>query len=266
MRLPNPGPRAATRYAPLTMRLLRSAPLGLFLLSGCSVWLFSGESWIDRTRPAVLVETTGGVELGAATEFGVLTLGRTAQSGPCLVHYFLGPTPLVESGTLAVQNPTFTVADIDLKTQAVRTLDRSPVDTDELWAMWTPDGTTTTTLPVTLASAPGVEGDLLVPPAGGLPPGACILCRGKDDTVLFVGLVAGKATLQTAGTSTDYFVFAGVDRLRELLALPHQHPAEVAPRFRPDDITVLKQKPPAPKPAEAKNPPAPPTPKAPGSQ
>ena len=66
-----PWPRPGDLLRWQTMRLLRAAPFGLFLLSGCSVWVFSGESWIDRTRPAVLVETTGGVELGAATEFGV---------------------------------------------------------------------------------------------------------------------------------------------------------------------------------------------------
>ncbi|MFO0275767.1 MAG: hypothetical protein ACK533_00665, partial [Planctomycetota bacterium] len=70
------------------------------LLSGCATWFFSGEDRIDRSRPVALVETTGGVEYGATTEFGVLPLGRTATSGPCRVHYFLGPTRVIESGTL----------------------------------------------------------------------------------------------------------------------------------------------------------------------
>src|SRR5262245_34707430 len=89
-------------------------------LSGCSEWFFSGESWIDRTRPVALVETTGGIELGATTELGVLTLGRSATDGPCRVRYFLGPTPMVETGTLAAASDTFTRAEIDLKTQLVR--------------------------------------------------------------------------------------------------------------------------------------------------
>lgn len=236
------------------MRRSLCAVLLLPLLQGCSVWFFSGEAWIDRTRPAVLVETTGGVEFGAATEFGVLTLGRTAQSGPCRVHYFLGPTPLVEAGTLSAATPTFTSADIDLRTQAVRCLDRAPTPGDRLHAMWTPDGTTTVTVPVQLADDPGVAGDVLRIPAGGLPAGACILrTGGEDEPVQFVGLVAGKATVDGPQGRREYYVFAGVDRIRELLAVPVQHPADLAPRYRPDDITVLKPqqgKPAAPPPPE----------------
>lgn len=234
------------------MRRPLCAVLLLPLLQGCSVWFFSGESWIDRTRPAVLVETTGGVELGAATEFGVLTLGRTAQTGPCRVHYFLGPTPLVESGTLAPATSTFTNADIDLRTQAVRCLDRAPTNADRLVAMWTADGTTTRTVAVQLADEPGIAGDVLQAPAEGLPPGACILLAGDDETVQFVGLVAGKATADGPQGPRDYYVFAGVDRVRELLAVPQPHPADLAPRYRPDDITVMKvQKPKAQAPAQA---------------
>src|SRR5262245_19763098 len=93
-------------------------------LSSCAVWFFSGESWLDRSRPVCLVETTGGIELGATTEFGVLTLGRSATSGPCRVHYFTGPTPLIETGELVATGSVFTRAEIDLKTQHVRALDR----------------------------------------------------------------------------------------------------------------------------------------------
>lgn len=232
------------------MRFSRCALLGLLVLPGCSAWFFSGESWIDRTRPAVLVETTGGVEFGVTTEFGVLTLGRTAVEGPCRVHYFLGQTPLVESGTLGAAGGMFTSADIDLKTQAVRCLDRAPVAEDRLLAMWTADGITTTTVPVQLAQLPGVEGDALAVPAQPLPAGACILRVGDDDTVQFVGLVSGKATFTHSDRITECYVFAGVDRVREMLAVPRQHPTDQAPRFRPDDITVMKavkQKEPAPK-------------------
>ncbi|MBM4063014.1 MAG: hypothetical protein FJ265_18255 [Planctomycetes bacterium] len=235
------------------MRVTRCVPLLLFALPGCGVWFFSGESWVDRSRPAVLVETTGGIEHGAATEFGVLTLGRTATDGPCRVHYFLGPTPLVESGTLAPAGGGFTQADIDLKTQAVRALDRAVAPGDRLVATWTADGTHTTEVAVELAAGPAAAGDLLAAGAVPLPAGAAVLRVGDDGALQFVGLVAGKATLEAPGGRTDYYVFAGVDRVRELLAVPRRHPVEVAPRHRPDDITVLKPvpEPPATAPATA---------------
>lgn len=244
--------------------MARCAVFALFALSGCSVWFFSGESWVDRTRPVVLVETTGGVEYGAATEFGVLTLGRSAADGPCRVHYFLGPTPLTEPGTLGPTGGVFTAADIDLKTQAVRSLDRAPTRDDRLFAMWTPDGVAANTIPVRLAAGPGIEGDVLEAPAQPLPAGATILMETREGTVQFVGLVAGRAHLEGAPGAGDYYVFAGVDRIREMLAVPQQYPRDLQPRYRPDDITVWKPVPPAPADPTAKTPapaePAPATP------
>jgi hypothetical protein len=221
------------------MRRTLCAVLLLPLLPACSVWFFSGESWVDRTRPVVLVETIGGVELGAATEFGVLTLGRTATTGPCRVHYFLGPTPMVDDGTIVAASSTFARAEIDLKTQHARVMDHTPSEQDELVVMWTPDGTTTQSVAVQLAKGDTIEGDLLEHPGHELPPGAAVLRTGPDGGVQFVGLIAGKATVSGAG-SGEYFVYAGVDRIREMLALPAPHPLDLTPKYRPDDITVMK--------------------------
>jgi hypothetical protein len=238
------------------MRAALAAAVLSPLLSSCGVWFFSGESWIDRSRPVALVETTGGIEFGAATEFGVLTLGRSAASGPCRVHYFLGPTPLIESGELQPTGSVFTRADIELKTQLVRALDRTPSQDDELVAMWTPDGTGTRAVAVRLARAPGLAGDLLQLPGQSLPAGAAVFCRGHDDSLLFTGLIAGMATIDTGPAAGSYYVFAGVDRLRELLAMPTPHPADTAPKYRTDDIIVERARPPQPlPPATANEPP-----------
>ena len=222
------------------MRCHLLAAMLLPLLPSCSVWFFSGESWIDRSRPVALVETTGGIEFGATTEFGVLTLGRSAATGPCRVHYFLGPTPLVEDGELTSTNSLFTTAEIDLKTQAIRALDHSPAPADELMVMWTPDGTTTRSVRVQLAREDGVEGDVLIDPGLELPAGATLLLRARDDSLQFAGLVAGKASLDGGGAGHAYYVFAGVDRMREMLAVPKQHPVDYTPKYRVDDISVLK--------------------------
>jgi hypothetical protein len=208
-------------------------------LASCSVWFFSGESWIDRSQPVALVETTGGVELGATTEFGVLTLGRTATAGPCRVHYFLGPTPVIEDGELAATASLFTVAEIDLKTMALRAMDRSPSAADELLAMWTPDGTRTERVAVQLARDPGVTGDVLRHPGRELPVGAAVFAD-SDEGLLFVGLVAGKAEVTEQDAARHYFVFAGVDRIREMLATPIPYPTDLVPKYRTDDISVMK--------------------------
>ncbi|MBM3972557.1 MAG: hypothetical protein FJ301_00425 [Planctomycetes bacterium] len=210
-------------------------------LSSCSAWFFSGVPKVDRSRPVALVETTGGVEFGAATEFGVLTLGRTAVEGPCRVRYFLGPTPIVETGTLAAVGGGFVRAEIDLKTQHARAVDRPLLPDDELVAMWTPDGRSERSVAVELALTEGVRGDALVAPAEPLPTGAAVLRKAEDGNLHFVGLVAGRAIVDGGPAAGTYYVFAGCDRLREMLAKPHAHPVDVVPKFRPDDIRVMKR-------------------------
>ncbi|GEM_PF-3001010 len=226
------------------MRRTVAAPLlaltALAPLSGCSAWFFSGEERTDRSRPVVLLETTGGVELGAATEFGVLALGSTAKDGPCRVRYFLGPTPMVEAGVVRPAKAPFVLAEIDLKTQMARALDRSPSAADDLWVMWTPDGQTVQQTAVELAVGDGLAGDLLADPGVELPGGATVLCRGPAGEALFVGLVAGTATVDAGPAEGRYYVFAGVDRVRELLAVPHDFPVDMVPKYRNDGISVMK--------------------------
>lgn len=195
---------------------------------------------MDRTNPAVLVETKGGIEHGCATEFGVLTLGRTATTGPCLVHYFLGTTPLVEAGQLHASGSTFTFAEIDLKTPRVRVLDRPVGAEDTLVVAWTPDGQRREQIAVRTWSDPAVQGDVLQDPGRELPCGASVLRVVDSETVQFVGLVAGRATLSGAGGTRTGYVFAGPDRVRELLAKPRPLPETPQTHYRVDDVSVQK--------------------------
>lgn len=229
---------AVRRHRAALPRLLALAALPP--LVGCSGWLLSSHERTDRSRPIALVETTGGVEYGATTEFGILTLGRSASDGPCRVHYFLGPTPLVEDGEVERTGSAFCRATIDLKTQHLRVFDHPPGPEDELVAMWTADGVTETTVAVTLAADAGVEGDVLADPGTPLPPGAAIFALDRGD-LRFVGLVSGHATLAGKGGARSYYTFAGVDRVRELLAIPELHPADYSTHFRPDNISVERR-------------------------
>jgi hypothetical protein len=209
------------------------------LSASCSGWLFSGYDKLDQTQPVALIETTGGVELAATTEFGILTLGRTAQEGPCRVHYFLGPTPMVEDGSIKPTGSVFCRADMDLKTQHLRVLDRAVSPEDELLAMWTADGVAVQTVNVQIARAEGVEGDVLNDPGQDLPAGASLFVKERTD-LRFVGLVAGKASFDGAPGAGSFYVYAGVNRIREMLAVPEVYPTEYETKFRLDDITVRK--------------------------
>jgi hypothetical protein len=212
----------------------------LLLLQGCSAWFFSGRDPVDRSRPVALLETTGGIEFAATTEIGILSLGRTATSGPCRVHYFLGDTPLIETGVLHPSASIFTEAEIDLKTMNVRVLDRAPSSEDTLKVMWTPDGTQIESVEVELARGEGLAGDLIRDPGVAIPPGATLLCRAAEGKQQFAGLVAGLATVHDGPSKGRYYVIAGVNRIREFLAIPRRHPIDFAPKYRLDDISVMK--------------------------
>jgi hypothetical protein len=208
---------------------------GCALLPGCVSWFFSGLPKVDRSRPVALLETTGGVECAATTELGILSLGRSATSGPCRVHYFLGPTPMIEDGKMTATGTAFYRADMDLKTQAVRVLARSVEPTDHLVAMYTLDGNDVVTVAVALARGEGLEGDLLADPGQRLPAGAAVLAR-NDEGLWFCGLISGRVTRSDSAAS--WYTFAGPDRIRELLAIPVDSHADVRFRHRVDDITV----------------------------
>jgi hypothetical protein len=213
--------------------------LPALLCASCATWFLDRLPKVDRSRPVALVETTAGAELGACTELGVLTLGRAATSGPCRVHYFLGPSPMTDDGTLESTGSVFCRADIDLRTQHLRILERPLQPDDTLVAMFTTDGREAQEVPVQLCREPGIEGDVLHAPATPLPAGAAVLADTREG-YRFCGLVSGRAELQGASGTRTLYLFAGVDRVRELLAVPTRHPVEYEPRFRPDDITVLK--------------------------
>lgn len=220
------------------MRSIVAMPL-LLAAAACSGWFFSGVHYPSEERPVVRIETQKGVELGAATTEGILFLGRTAQSGPCRVMYFLGPTPLEESGVIVPAGGVYYRADIQLKHQTAPLLDREPEPGDELFAMLFA-GRDVVTVPVQLARGDGMSGSLLESVGRPLPAGTPVFAR-IDDAWHLVGLIAGRATLERGGRQEELLVYAGMDALREMLQTPTVHPPPKHVVFRPDDIWVMRE-------------------------
>jgi len=213
----------------------------LCLPTGCTRYYFSGIEYPNRSKPVAKIETRGGTEYGATTTEGILFLGRTAQSGPCRVHYFLGatPTPLVEAGEIRHLGGVFYLAQIDLKTPSVEILSRDTEPSDELVAIQHRDGDTRE-IPVRFASSSAIQGEVLEWPGEPLAAGTGIFTR-QDEELKLVGLVSGALTLE--GESPErYLTLAGTDQLREMLAVPRIHPVNTTVVFRPDGITVTKPK------------------------
>jgi hypothetical protein len=208
----------------------RACALALCLVaSGCTAWLFSGVPYPSHERPIMRIETRGGVEMGVGTEVGILFLGRTAQEGPCRVHYWLGPTPLVEDGAVERWGGVFYRALMDLNHPYARFLDRDLRDDDTLFALLL-DGQE---VALQRARTETIAGDVVAWPGRDLPAGTGVFLR-DDRGLVFVGLVAGR--IETG--DGRYLVHTGTTALREALltAKPHAAPRQV--KHRPDDITV----------------------------
>jgi hypothetical protein len=212
-------------------------------LASCSAHLFSGVPAIDRSRPVALIELRGSpARLGATTSEGVVFLNDAEATGPCRVHYFLGPDLVVDDGTVEKVGGVYHRAAIDLKTQAVPVLTRELVATDQLLAMVL-RGRDVEVVDVQLANDAGVEGYALQWPGRPLPAGTGIFTYGSGhlaDELTFVGLANGMATLAGDGAPTRYITFTGPARMREALATPRPifHKREVI--HRPDGISVAR--------------------------
>lgn len=206
----------------------------LAALPACTQF-FASVPMPDNSRPVARIETRQGVEYGAATTEGLLFLGRNASSGPCRVHYFLGATPVVEDGDIVPFGGVYSRADIDLKHQRAPLLTRDLRADDELVALLH-TGLDAERVAVRLASDARVEGDALADPGRSLPLGTPLFVD-QPDGLAFVGLVAGSATL---ADGSRFWLFTGIERMREALATARPHPKRENVKHRPDDITVIK--------------------------
>ncbi|MCA8944112.1 MAG: hypothetical protein KDB80_16225 [Planctomycetes bacterium] len=212
----------------------------LLVLPGCVSHLLSRSNRMPRDdRPVVRIETRGGVEYGAATDHGLLMLGRTATEGPCRVHYFLGDQLFVEDGVVEPAGGLFYRAEIDLKHQYAHFLGRDVTEQDELVAI-TFDGDSTSDVPLQLVREGGVSGDVARHPGVDLDAGTPVFVRSSEGDLLFVGLVAAEASRSGEARTERYVVFTGADRLREMMLVPQRDPQPRKAKHRADGISVVK--------------------------
>lgn len=229
----------ATRVAPPPARAARCLAtwLALLPLGACAGWFFSGVQYPDRSRPVVRIETSGGVEFGAATELGVLFLGRTAVEGPCRVHLFLGEQLLVEDGRIDPFGGVYFRASIDRKHQHAALWTEPLVPGEELVALVMNEGSAAQ-VSVRMTQDPAASGDVLDAPDLPLPAGTPIF-KSARERLHFVGLVTGAVELEEQGLGRRGFVvFAGPDRLAEALAVPENLAAPLRIKYRPDNLWV----------------------------
>lgn len=217
--------------------------LPTLLLGSCSAHLFSSVHLPDRTRPVALIEVRGQPAiLGATTAEGIVFLNEENATGPCRVHYFLGPDLVVDDGEIAKLGGVYYLADIALKTQAVSVMTRELTKADELVAIVL-TGMDVLRIPVQLANDGHVEGYAIAWPGRELPRGTGIfrVRTGRNAGDLqFVGLASGLATLTVDGAKRRYIGFTGPARMREALATPKPLFPPRKIEYRPDGIIIIK--------------------------
>ncbi|HKB16825.1 MAG TPA: hypothetical protein VKF62_12220 [Planctomycetota bacterium] len=145
--------------------------------------------------PVVVVQTSGGEEIGASTNHGVVFAGRTASKGVARVLVFFGDGPSVETGEIEEAGPgLFTVSlEIRVPTAEISVESLSPGETVRLAGRrdgvpWTSTGR--------VAAAGGAGG---IETSGGIPREGALAFRREEGHWRLSGIVfpadSGPATI-----------------------------------------------------------------------
>jgi hypothetical protein len=191
--------------------------------------------------PTLVVETEGGRELGAATDWGVVFLGRTAKAGPVRITAWYGDGPSLEKTVIEPLGPDLCTADTPLRLPDAAIDFRDPrpgevliVHGRDAQGAWSEKVTVledprilglVTTIPARLATTPDQVGAGVysIPPDGDV--------RAKK----LVGLAAGVLRLRTTAGEREYLSVVGPQELWRLVTARRDAGAR-RPRVYRDDI------------------------------
>jgi len=172
--------------------------------------------------PVLLVETSGGIELGASTDYGVVFLGRTAQSGRVHITAWFGDGPQTESSVIEpVGSGVFTaeteirLPEVPMNFRELRAGDPVHVMGRRKGEIWKED--------TKVKSDPRVDGILLpamrqVEAPDQVGAGVYVLRDGDENQKELVGLVSGTLELTDASGTKRYTTVVGVKDLWRLVA------------------------------------------------
>jgi len=218
---------ASSRRTPLLLAALGILPAAV--VAGCT-------GVRTLADPTVIVQTSGGSELGASTDYGVVFLGRTAQSGRVHITAWFGDGPQTESSVIdPVGSGVFTAeTEIRLPEVPMNFHELRPGDS-VLVVGRKPDGLWQRT--VSVRSDPRVDG-ILLPVMGPIQnspdqvgAGVFVLPNGDDKKKELVGLVSGTLELSDGAATKRYTTVVGVKDLWRLVA----HRRELVRRRPPVD-------------------------------
>lgn len=175
--------------------------------------------------PTLVVETEGGRELGVATDYGVVFLGRTARSGPARITAFFGDGPNLEKAVIEPVGPVLCTADTAIRLPDVVMDFRDPRPGDKL-LVFGRDASGPWKQEIEVQSDPRVLGliasipDRLRGADDQVGAGVYSIPDGADErTKKLVGLVAGTLRLRTTAGDREYLAIVGPQELWRLVTL-----------------------------------------------
>ncbi len=190
--------------------------------------------------PTLVVETSGGCELGVATDYGVVFLGRTARSGPVSITAWFGDGPNIEKSVIEPLGPELCTADTPIRLPDVVLDFRDPRPGEKLH-VYGRDATGPWTAEVTVESEPRILGlvatipDRLRGAADQIGAGVYTYPEGGDErTKKLVGLVAGTIRLRTTTGDREVLAIVGPQELWRLVTARHDAGARRPWRYRED--------------------------------
>jgi hypothetical protein len=209
-----PHPVPSDPIPPARARLL--ACVALLVAAGCT-------GTRTLADPTLVIETSGGRELGVSTDYGLVFLGRTAQKDKALVTAWFGDGPQVESATIEPVGAGLFTAETEIRLPQVLMSFSDPKPGTEVLVI----GRNRHGLWQSAAEVradPRVLGILITIPSElrddptQVGAGVYVVPDGDEDHKLLLGLVSGVLTIPTEGGERSYACVIGPQDLWRLVA------------------------------------------------
>ncbi len=213
--------------------MLRQAlPLALLTLA-----LPACRSFEDLADPTVVVETRAGSELGVSTEYGVVFLGSTADSGEATVIAWFGDGPSIEPALIEPLGPNLYVLNTEIRLPTAQLSYADPAHgTPVVVRGRSSAGAWVETTRVVRDDR--IDGFLLEPIArlsGATDQtGAGVFLPGGTGDSELIGLVSGRLRFEDSGDPTEYLAVVGPTSLWRLVTYRRDVQEERPPVLRPD--------------------------------
>ena len=178
--------------------------------------------------PTVVIQTSGGTELGVSTDYGIVFLGRSARSGSVEVTAWFGDGPSIEPSVIEPIGGGLYTAETEIRLPRVPMTFVQPRPGDLLHVVGR-NGSRLWDAEVEVRSDPRVWGLLLdvTDELRNRPDqvGAGVFAYREDDAnkKMLVGLVSGILRLETARGPREFLTVVGPEELWRLVAHRRDH-------------------------------------------